>query len=215
MYVIGLVGGVASGKSLVAECFAKLSAEIIDADRLAHAALSEPQVIDAARTRWGRDIVGADDRIDRGALAEIVFAAPPVGPRELAFLESLVHPRVRLRVDQRLAELARRADCRAAVLDAPLILEAGWGPLCDWLVFVAADRPQRLARAQRRGWSERQFAAREAAQWPLEKKKRRCHVVIDNSGAAADTSDQVQRFWRRIDSISAGSGEHETSDDAR
>jgi dephospho-CoA kinase len=198
MHIIGLVGGVAAGKSLVADCFARLSAEVLCADAAAHEVLRIPEIIQRARERWGEDILDADGQIKRAALAQIVFAPPPAGPTERAALESWIHPRIRDQFEARIGELAREDRCPAVVIDAPLLLEAGWAPLCDRIVFVDAERDIRRLRTRARGWSEHQFAAREAAQLPIDRKRAAAHIVIDNSGSPQETCKQVEAFWRDL-----------------
>lgn len=197
MHLIGILGGVASGKSLVAGELARLGAGWLDADLAGHEVLRLPQIEDAVRRRWGREVFGPDGRIDRSRLARLVFADPPDGPRERKHLEQLTHPEIgRL--------LGRQAECLAgsgkvaAVLDAPLLLEAGWDRLCRKLVFVDAPRPARLRRALARGWSEEDFAAREEAQESLDFKRQRADVVLDNSGSPEQTQAQVERFWQSL-----------------
>ena len=105
-------------------------------------------------------------RIDRRALGTIVFA----NPEALRQLEAILHPRMRRTFERAIARTVRRGQARAVVLDAAILLEAGWHTLCDRIVLVDAPREQRLARlAAARGWSEQTLAAREAAQWPLER----------------------------------------------
>ena len=84
------------------------------------------------------------------------------------------------------------------MLDAPLLLEAGWDGLCDTLVFVDAPRPLRMARAVGRGWREEEFAAREGVQKSLDSKRARADVIIDNSGSPESTRAQVERFWHTL-----------------
>ena len=90
------------------------------------------------------------------------------------------------------------AGVKVAVLDAPLILEAGWDKLCEKLVFVDAPPEVRLARALARGWNEEDFAARQAAQESLDLKRRRADVIIDNSGSPQRTEAQVEHFWHSL-----------------
>ncbi len=197
MKVIGILGGVASGKSWVAHELARRGAGVLDADRAAHEVLRMPEIEEAVRRRWGDDVFDAAGRIDRAKLAQIVFSDPPTGPHERRYLEQLTHPEI----GRLLAREARRLEATgraAAVLDAPLLLEAGWDKLCDTLVFVAAPRRVRRQRASRRGWSEAEFAAREEAQQPPEAKRERADVVIDNSGSAERTRGQIERFWRSL-----------------
>lgn len=195
--VIGLLGGVASGKSLVAQQLQELGAGILDADRAGHEVLGTPEVEAAARERWGATIFDVAGRIDRKRLAALVFAPPPDGPRERKYLEQLTHPAIAARLSQQ-AQVLAAAGCPAAVLDAPLLLEAGWDRICDTLVFVDAPRAVRLARAQQRGWSQRDFDAREAAQESLDSKQARADVVVDNSGTSEHTQTQITRLWHSL-----------------
>ena len=196
MKILGLLGGVASGKSLVARQLAELGAVVLDADRAGHEALRLPRVEAAARQRWGDAVFGPDGHIDRSRLAKIVFAPPPDGPRERKFLESLTHPEIGRRLAAEAEAEAKKTDCPLVVLDAALILEAGWDKLCDCFAFVDVPREVRLARALQRGWTEGDFAAREAAQESLDSKRARADVIIDNSGSAEHTQAQVQRLWQ-------------------
>jgi len=197
MKVIGILGGVAGGKSLVAQTLARLGAGLLDADCAAHDVLRMPKIEAAARARWGDGIFGADGRIDRARLAGIVFADPPGGPRERRYLEQLTHSEIG-RLLRKEAERLEASGSVAAVLDAPLLLEAGWDKLCDTLVFVDAPRGLRLARARKRGWSETDFAAREDVQGSLDAKRERADVVVDNSGSPEETRVQVERFWHSL-----------------
>ncbi len=197
MPVIGLLGGVASGKSFVAASLAALGAGVLDADRAGHEVLAMPEVEMAARSRWGDSIFDENGRIDRKRLAKIVFAPPPGGPAERAYLEQITHPKIgQLLVEQ--AEAMAAVDCPAVVLDAPLLLEAGWDELCSVLVFVDAPRPLRLARARERGWSEKEFAMREDAQESLDLKRKRADVVVDNTGSPDDVQAQLKPFWHSL-----------------
>ena len=85
----------------------------------------------------------------------------------------------------------------AVVLDAPLLLEAGWGPLCDFVLMVDVPRETRLTRATISGWTDAEFARREAAQWPVDEKRRLADAVIANDGTEAELRDAVRDFWQR------------------
>jgi dephospho-CoA kinase len=197
MIVVGVVGGVASGKSSVTDALGKLGAAIIHADRIGHEVLKEPAVVESLRERWGERVFGADGLVDRKAAASIVFGPPPEGPRELRFLESLTHPRIDARIHEPIRQLSK--DRKAVtVLDAPVLLEAGWARHCDRILFVEVDRAERLRRAYQRGWSEAEFAAREAAQLSLEEKRKVADEVIDNSASFDHTLAQIQQFWRSL-----------------
>ncbi len=152
---------------------------------------------EAARQRWGEAVFDADGRIDRARLARIVFAGSPEGPPERRYLEQLTHPDIGRRLERQ-AEAMAAAGTPAAVLDAPLLLEAGWEAFCDRLVLVDAPRETRLERALARGWTKEDFLAREGAQESLDHKRSRADVIIDNSGPAERTQAQVERFWRSL-----------------
>ncbi|MBC8869548.1 MAG: dephospho-CoA kinase [Planctomycetes bacterium] len=199
MILIGVAGGIASGKSLVSEQLIRLGAEVLDADRAGHDVLRDPEVTEAIRRRWGDDVFDAAGEIDRSEVAKIVFAPPPAGPEELTYLEQLTHPRIGQRLRERMAALARGRQSLVAVLDAPVMFKAGWDKMCDKVLFVDATRELRLARAKSRGWSEAEFDAREAAQESLDVKRSRADVIIDNSSSPEHTYAQVERFWRSLE----------------
>ena len=184
MITIGLIGGVASGKSAVARQFAERGAVILDADRVGHEVLRETAVIQQLILRWGTAILTADGGVSRSAVAKIVFA--PDGETERQFLNSVTHPRIAARLAAQLSEL-RQANCPAAVLDAALLLEAGWERLCDQIVFVDVPDEQRLERARSRGWDSGELARREATQLPTRRKK-----------TSRDSLSGQQRLLRRI-----------------
>lgn len=194
--VIGLLGGVASGKSLVASRLKMLGAGLLDGDRAGHRVLCLPEVEQAARQRWGASIFGPDGRIMRAALARVVFAPSPQGPIELHYLEQLTHPQIGAELRREAAHLATQGTFQALVLDAPVMLKAGWSEYCSQVWFVDAPRDVRLARALARGWSQENFVNREAAQEPVEEKRRHADVVIDNSGSPEQTFQQVDRWWQ-------------------
>jgi len=193
--VIGLLGGIGSGKSRVAEAMGTLGALVLDADRAAHRVLQEPDVRQWIVGRWGEAVEGPEGRIDRERLASIVFA----DRFELEALEALVWPPVRREFQRRIAAGQADPECRAIVLDVPKLLEAGWDRLCDRLLFVEAPAEVRLARVgQERGWTAEQLAARETMQRPLQQKRLRADYVIDNGGEWADTQAQLRQVFQEI-----------------
>jgi dephospho-CoA kinase len=197
MKIIGLLGGVASGKSMVAGLLANRGAKILNADEIAHEVLLRPDVEAAARNRWGEKPFGPDGRIDRHALARIVFAPPPDGPPEREFLEHLIHPHVVQIIKQRLEQFSQ-SGVKTAVIDAPLLAEAGLDELCDKLVFVDAPARLRLERALARGWKKEDFTAREDAQKSLDFKRNRADLLIDNSASPEYTQAQIGRLWQTL-----------------
>jgi dephospho-CoA kinase len=197
MKTIGIVGGVASGKSTVAKMLVELGAGILDADRTGHAVINEDADVRAAiRKRWGDAVFTADGKIDRAAVAARVFAEDGRRDPELQFLQELLHPRIGRRL-QEIGEQFDAAGKPAVVLDAPLLIEAGWKPFCDLVVMVDVPREIRLQRAQQRGWTEADFNNREAAQVSLDEKRRLSDVIISNSGTEADLRSAVHLFWSK------------------
>ncbi|MEX0641785.1 MAG: dephospho-CoA kinase, partial [Pirellulales bacterium] len=181
--------------------------DVLDADAAGHEVLKLDEVKRAVRDRWGDAVFAPDGEINRAAVAAIVFAQTPEAAGELAFLEQLTHPRISERLRDQIAEIGRRGpsenrQARVAVLDAPVMLKAGWDTLCDLIVYVDAPRDVRRSRARGRGWSDAEFSAREAAQESLEAKRKRADEIIDNSGPLMATQAQVARIWQKLPTIS-------------
>ena len=193
--VIGLVGGIGAGKSAAAASFARRGGAVIDADRLGHTVLEQPAVRAALVERWGPRVRKPDGGIDRRAVAGVVFA----DPAERLALEAVVFPPITAAARGRVAAAQADPAIRFVVLDAPTLLEAGWGELADHLVYVDAPRPERVRRVAARGWTDADLLAREAAQWPAEKKRAACDAVLANDG----TTDELQS---RVDHLLAGWG---------
>jgi dephospho-CoA kinase len=196
--ILGITGGIASGKTLVTRQLEREGAAVVSADALAHEVLELEEVKRAAQQRWGDAIFTAGGQVDRAALAKIVFAPAPDGPRERKHLEQLTHPEIGRLARQRVQQLSRERAAAAIVLDVPLLFESGWDEFCDKIIYVDAPRDQRLSRAQARGWTREEFELREAAQAPLESKRSRADVVIDNSTSPEAAHAQVKRFWQSL-----------------
>ena len=194
MKIIGLTGGIACGKSTVSKALRALGAYIVDADAAAHA-LSQPKqpLFNAYVERFGADIVSPGGTLDRAAIARCVFADPAVR----AEVDAIAHPIIRMAAEERL-RAAAQAQKRAAVLDVPLLFEAGWDALADEIWVVALPREEQLARllARDKDMTEREARARIAAQMPLAEKCARADVVIDNSGTKEETQQRVKELWR-------------------
>jgi dephospho-CoA kinase len=174
--VLGMAGGIGAGKSEVARRLGALGCVVIDSDAEAKAALDRPEVRDQLVAWWGTDILDADGRISRSRIAEIIFRDPDQRSR----LEGLVHPIVRTRRAEAISR-ARAAGARAAVIDAPLLFEAGADAECDAVIWVEASDATRLARVlAHRNWDEAEMERRQAAQWPIERKRQMCRYVIQN-----------------------------------
>ena len=195
MTTIGLIGGIASGKSAVAAGLAARGAVVFDADRIGHRVLQEPAIRDALVARWGRDILDADGRVSRPAVAARVFGDGDATVGEREYLESLLHPLIRARIEAEIIALPS-GEIPAVVIDAPLLIESGWHEICQAVAFIDAPREVRRARAQQqRGWSLEEFDRREAAQMPISHKRAASTHVIDNAGTPADLDCEIERFW--------------------
>lgn len=193
--VIGLTGGIGSGKTTVAEVFRLLGAGVIDFDRLAHAVLADPQVVASLRRWWGDGVVGADGAVDRAAVAAIVFD----DAAELARLESLVYPHLEAPRKELTAQFQADPAVSAVVWDAPKLSEAGLDRLCDAVVFVDADRPQRVSRvAATRGWTEAELVRREKLQKPLDKKRTDADHVVRNHSGIEQLRSQAKRVFAEV-----------------
>lgn len=202
LFVVGLVGGIASGKSLVARLMESRGAVVMDADRLAHQVLDLPDVQAQIVERFGPKCLNPDRQIDRRMLGRVVFGDSEESHRARRDLEAIVHPVVRQKIQDRLDALRGLASARiVAVLDVPLLLEAGWQDLCDWIVFVRAPRDLRLARARDRGWSEAELSKREDSQWPEYLKLANSTHVLDNDSTESALQQQVDALWLQLEGV--------------
>lgn len=198
MIVVGITGGIASGKTFVARELSERGARILQADRVGHAVLRLPAVKQSLYARWGGQVFASRDVrgcVDRAVVARRVFAPPPDGPRELAFLESVTHPLIGAQLAKHLQRWRTQGRIAVAVLDAPVLYKAGWERYCDYVVFVDAPLTVRAARAAERGWSLSQLLARQAAQPDLPLQRQRADAVIDNGGSQSETRRQVDALW--------------------
>lgn len=192
--VIGLLGGIGSGKSQVAAAFARHGARIVAGDQLGQAALRDPDIRACVVSRWGENIADEQGEIDRRRLAAIVFA----DPAQRKELEAIVHPWIRRHIRAAVEEARNDPHVPMIVLDAAVMLEAGWNEVCDHLVFIEAPRAVRLERvAVQRGWSEKEVAEREEAQLPLTEKAVRADHVLDNSASLEHLNRQVNDLLHR------------------
>jgi dephospho-CoA kinase len=195
--VIGLIGGIGAGKSQVAEELAAHGAFVIDADKVGHALLDQHPTRDQVISRFGDQIRDPSDpsRIDRKALGGIVFQ----NPEARRTLEEVLHPRMRRTFEKAIARVLRQGTAQAVILDAAILLEAGWDDLCDLILFVDVSRELRLARvASSRGWTDADLASRERSQWPLNRKRDRADVILTNEVDIETLRTEVRRFWRRL-----------------
>jgi dephospho-CoA kinase len=203
--IIGVIGGIGSGKSFVARLFGELGCLVIDSDRAVREAYASPEVRQALRQWWGDQVLDATGAVDRSAVARIVFADPP----QLQRLEHLLHPMVARRRDQIMAAAANDAQVVAFIWDTPLLLETQLDRSCDAVVFVDAPLAARAQRvAATRGWDEAELLRREKAQLPLDRKREIADHVIDNAADADTVRRQVRQVLSRILSGERRSGPH-------
>jgi dephospho-CoA kinase len=184
--VVGVVGGIGAGKSALTRALARRGARVIVGDDLGHEALRQPALRDAVLRRWP-GVKNEQGEVDRKKLGKIVFA----DAAELKALEALVHPWIKRRIAEEVQQVRAEQAVPLVVLDAAVLLEAGWDGACDRLIFVDAPRALRLARLAARGWTERDLQAREEAQLPLTEKRLRADHVLENSSTLEDLQRQV------------------------
>ncbi len=192
MLLIGLTGGIASGKSSVSQILRDMGATVIDSDANVRE-LQEPgqPVFQAIVAAFGPPVVGADGRLDRQALGDLVFR----DAAERRRLEQIVHPAVRQRMWEQVAA-ARAQGLPAVVIDVPLLIEVGLHQQMDQIWVVYVDPQTQLSRLQRRdGAGEEEARRRVAAQMPLAEKVKLAHLVVDNNGSLTATREQVAAAW--------------------
>ena len=194
--LVGLTGGIATGKSMVSALLRQLGCEIIDADLLAR------EVVEPGRPAWttivaefGQDVVTGDGALDRKRLGAIVFANPERRRR----LEAITHPAIRERFQARLDELAEQGFTGIVVFDAAVMIESGNYKNMDRLVVVVTDEPTQMARLRGRdGTDDAEGRRKIASQMPLAEKAKLADYVIDNSGDRQATAEQVRRVFAAL-----------------
>ena len=198
MFVIGLTGGIGTGKSEVSRLLGELGAEVIEADRVAHEAY-EPgargwrEVVEA----FGEGVVGADGRIDRKALGGIVFGNEQARER----LNGIIHPIVRRLLEERIAKLERQR-ARVVVIEVPLLVEAirqqsRWTRMLDEIWVVTAPEDQAVARVRARsGLDEAAVRARIGSQATERERIEHADAIIDNGGSLEGRRREVTNLWR-------------------
>ncbi|HAW94656.1 MAG TPA: dephospho-CoA kinase [Phycisphaerales bacterium] len=191
--VIGLVGGIGSGKSAVGEILGELGCFVSNSDAAAHACLRDPSVISLLQERWGDRVPVIDGTPDRSAIARIVFG----DESEREWLESVLHPMINRRRRREFESLSD--DVSGFVIDAPLLFEAGIDAECDAVLFIDSHLEHRLDRVvTSRGWSKEDLLSRESRQLPLDQKRDRATDVIPNDGSLNDLRAHVTNAFERI-----------------
>ena len=197
MYVIGLTGGIGTGKSVVAEILREQGAEILNADLVGHEAyLPGAPAHEDIVAEFGQDVVAEDGTIDRKKLGPIVFSSPD----KLARLNAITHPRMKEMMREKLTE-AEREGTRVVVLEAALLFDASWDDLTDevWVTVVDAETAARRA-SERSGIPVEQVLDRiQKAQMASDERIRRSDIVIDTSGTLEDTRQRTIEAWTELE----------------
>ena len=202
MLKVGLTGGIASGKTTVAKMLAARGCRILDADRIAHQLMApgQPAYEEIIRA-FGRGILDARGAIDRKRLGETIFA----DAARRAELNRILHPRVIAEIEKEFARLAAAEPEAIAVVEAALLVEAGYHQRLDKLIVILCSREQQLERLiKMTGLASDQAEQRLAAQLPLEEKRRYADYEIDCSDALADTERQVEKLVEELRRLARG-----------
>ncbi len=193
--IIGIAGGIGSGKSFVADLFGEIGCCVIHADEQVRQAYADPIIASTLKQWWGDGIYKADGQVDKAAIAKRIFQ----NESDRLRLEQLLHPWIAGRRDQTMAQEAKNPKVFAYVWDTPLLFEAGLDGQCDAVVFVDAPAHMRLKRvAQSRGWTEDEMIRREKLQQGLDKKQKASHYVVVNTADMAACRSQVREILSRI-----------------
>ncbi len=190
--VIGITGGIASGKSTIAEMLESFGADLIDADRICHELIDTKEISLEITNRWGIHLQDNNGKIKRDALAEIVFS----DEKEISALNTIIHPKAIEQIKCKIAELHTEAITTAIVLDAALLVESNLIDICDILLFVNTEKGRCKTRIQdSRKWASDEIAKREKFQGSLLQKRKISDVIINNNHSKSDTLNQVKDFW--------------------
>lgn len=192
MFVIGLTGGIGSGKSAVTALLGELGAAVIDADKVGHQAYQpHTETWQAVVDAFGRDILQPNEEVDRRKLGAVVFS----DPKELARLNSIMHPRMYTMLEVQLNEMSE-SGVKVAVLEAAILIEAKWTPLVDevW-VTVASEDTVVLRVQQRNNLAEEEIRRRIWSQLSNEERTEHATVVIENNAGMQELQDSVKELW--------------------
>jgi dephospho-CoA kinase len=193
--IIGILGGMCSGKSTVAAEFGKLGCAVIDADQISHQMLDDKSVRAKITRVFGREILDDKGKISRPELANMVFG----DPGKLTKLTGIIHPLVLAEVEQLTARYKEEPAVKAIILDIPLLMEVGWEKKCDFLIFVDCKPPLRLERARKTGvFDADKLKVRENLQISLDNKKHIADNIIDNNSDLSGLSKQIAGIFTSI-----------------
>jgi dephospho-CoA kinase len=192
--VIGILGGIASGKSAVAAEFAKLGCEVVDADKIVHKLLERETVKEEIVACFGRAVLDSAGKVDHKKLAGLVFADVD----KLSSLNGILHPLVLERAEELIEQYNRRDQVKAIVLDMPLLAEVGWAQRCDRLIFVDCGQELRADRAKKAGFEKKQVKIRENFQISLDNKVNLADNTIDNNSDFSALVRQVADIFSDV-----------------
>ena len=195
--VVGIGGGVGAGKSTVVRNVADLQLFVIDADRIGHDLLQSNLIRNRLRDAFGDGIFNEAGQVERKRLAEKVFGDSNEQTRNRHQLNEILHPAIRIEIQHSISQAPQDAD--AIILDAALLLEAGWADECDAVVFIDTPLEKRQQRvAENRGWSVEELQRREASQWSLLKKRQAAEFIVDNSGSPETAAQQMTQIIKQV-----------------
>jgi dephospho-CoA kinase len=190
--VIGLTGGIASGKTTVRKMFEELGAYTLDADELSHKTLHQKDVYQKLLEHFGNGILDKDKKIDRKRLGKIVIN----NKKELKFLESVVHPKIAEMRDAFIENVKKKYKDAVIIYDVPLLYEKKMENMFDTIIVVYVDRKTQIKRIMKRNKiSEEGAEKRLKLQMDIEEKKKKAQIIIDNRGTLDDTFKQVKNIW--------------------
>ncbi|MDT3425200.1 dephospho-CoA kinase [Paenibacillus forsythiae] len=194
--IIGLTGGIASGKSTVSAILIRKGARLVDADAIAREVmLPGHEVLAAVAAYFGKEILLPDGTLNRPKLGDIVFH----DPEALKALNGLTHPAIRREIRQRMLAMEQETPERLIIADIPLLFESGLEDMFERILVVYAPREAQLERLKKRnGLTQDQAEARLDSQMDIELKRAKADYVIDNSGDLADTERQIAVLWDRL-----------------
>jgi len=193
--IIGIIGGIGSGKSTVAAEFARLGCKVIDADKIAHDLLEKKAAKKKIVDFFGQTMLNSAGKVDHRKLADIVFADAD----KLSSLNKIIHPLVLRRVEELIKQYNSQNEVKAIVLDMPLLVEVGWARRCDKLIFVDCKRQLRIDRAKKIGvFNENQIKIRENFQISLDNKADIADNTVDNNSDFSALARQVTDIFSYI-----------------
>jgi dephospho-CoA kinase len=196
--IIGLTGGIATGKSTVAAMLVERGALLVDADFIAREVVQPGsevlrQIAEHFMREFGLNVLSTDGSLDRKTLGELVFS----NPNAKQALDAMIHPPIRSRIIEQIRSLADDNPQKLVVADIPLLFESNYDYMFDEILLVYVPRALQLQRLMERDAIPLELAERRlAAQMPIEEKRALASVIIDNSGEPADTESQIDRYWR-------------------